>query len=194
MLIQFSVGFGVAAFSLAAWYTNKDTETWVSKLSGRFGLRTITDRDIWVAKRQELAKEANATLQTLPTALSFLPDIMLVPVLRSYVFLKEMRLNSSPSVAAQVDIIATCAGVFVLWKLRSFTPFLSKWFLHNPIAWTRRQDWRNSFTMLTSTVRFTSRAVLTEVLALLPAPLGIQLDRALLVWLGGVHVHDAAAE
>jgi len=139
-----------------------DAEEWMEKLSAgklsRLG-RQPSDQQMVHAKRLAEAEEAKKTLKTLPSVLSFLPTFILVPVLRTYIMYKESRINSPSAHRAQIDLIMAFSIVFACWKLRTFQPLMARWFVHNPIAWTKRQDWMNSFTMLTSTVSTRTTAV-----------------------------------
>jgi rhomboid-like protein len=145
------VGFSYIGYITAATWTNMDAEEWLEKGRGRLG-RQPTDAAMMNAKRMEEAKKAQDTLKTLPSVLSFLPNFILVPILRTYIMVAEHRINSPNATRTQAELIAIFGTVFICWKLRSLQPFMTRWFVHNPIAWTKRQDWRNSFTMLTSTV------------------------------------------
>jgi rhomboid-like protein len=129
-----------------------DAAKWMDKPGMRRFGRQPSDDQMKNAKRLEEAKAAQATLKTLPSVLAFLPNMVLVPVMRTYIMYKEAQINSPTARRAQVELLGILAGVFVCWRLKAFQPLMTKWFLHNPVAWTKRQDWRNSFTMLTSTV------------------------------------------
>ncbi|MGG6495803.1 UNVERIFIED_CONTAM: hypothetical protein NY603_23060, partial [Bacteroidetes bacterium 56_B9] len=92
------VGFGSAIYIGAAAYTNNDTQAWSDKLGGgsfwRRGVGAPSDKDIQRAKQLQGAKDAQATLNHLPETLSFLPNVLLVPILRIYITSKEYLLNS----------------------------------------------------------------------------------------------------
>lgn len=152
---QFTVGFSYIAYISAETWTNMDAEEWMERLSGgtlgRLS-RQPSDEQMVRAKRVAEAKQAQETLKTLPSVLSFLPNFILVPVLRTYIMYKESQINSPSANRAQMELIAVFGTIFLCWKLRAFQPLMAKWFVHNPIAWTKRQDWKNSFTMLPSSV------------------------------------------
>jgi rhomboid-like protein len=101
------------------------------------------------------AKDAQATLNHLPETLSFLPNVLLVPILRIYITSKEYLLNSHPASTVPVQLAVGMGTVFLAWKVRRWEPFMRKWFLHRPVIFTSsvRAEWTNCVTMFTSTVR-----------------------------------------
>lgn len=150
LFLQFTLGFSGGAYGFASWWTNRDTSAWAAKLNGP--MWRLSSGAITRAKQHEEKRRAEATLGALPGVLDFLPTFLLVPILRSYIMFEEARINARPANRVQAEIIGGLAVVFLGWRMRSTAAFMVRWFLHNPIAWTRRQDWRNSFTMLSSTV------------------------------------------
>ncbi|WRT69961.1 uncharacterized protein IL334_006952 [Kwoniella shivajii] len=148
---------GGGGYALLALYTNQDTQKWADKLGGsswwRKGQSQPSDREIQRAKQLEGARTAQKTLNTLPKTLSFLPNFLLIPVLRTYVMASEFYLNTPSAQLAPMGLIFFMSNVFVWWKLRRLEPSMRKWWLHRPIVFGRaRDEWRNCVTMFTSTL------------------------------------------
>lgn len=126
----------------------------------RFGT-PATYRDIWRAKLETEVKRAQNMVNTLPKVLDFLPQIILVPVLRTYIMFEEWRINSAPAFVAPAVLISGMATVFLAFQVRSAIPFMRKWFMHRPVVFAGG-EWRNCVTMFTSTVSAASFAELTN--------------------------------
>ncbi|WVR09662.1 hypothetical protein IAU60_006737 [Kwoniella sp. DSM 27419] len=155
--IVFCIALGGGGYALAAQYTNADTQRWSEKLGGgswwRRGQSGPSEREISRAKQLEGAKQAQKTLNELPATLSFLPNIILIPILRSYVLVSEFQLNSPPAQLAPLSLIAGMGSIFLLWKVRRLEPFMRRWWLHRPVVFGRAKDeWKNCITMFTSTL------------------------------------------
>ncbi|KAK8853462.1 hypothetical protein IAR55_004169 [Kwoniella newhampshirensis] len=156
--IVFSLAFGGGGYVLAAIYTNLETQKWAEKLGGgswwRKGRDQPSDREINRAKQLEGAKSAQKTLNTLPTTLSFLPNLVLIPILRLYVVSSEFYLNTPSSQLAPLGLIGFMGTVFLAWKVKRWEPWMRKWWLHRPVLFTpsTRREWANCVTLVTSTL------------------------------------------
>ena len=153
---QFCSALGGGGFLLAATYTNYDTAKWVDRLGGgsfwRRGQAQPSDREIARAKQLDEAKVAQETLNKLTSALSFLPKILFVPVVRTYIIYEEWKLNTPAAQYAPMELILGMGGVFLLWKVRRLEPWMRKWWLHRPMVFGGRSEWQNSVTLFTSVV------------------------------------------
>lgn len=172
---------GGGGYLFAASYTNHETTKWAEKLGGgsfwRRGQGAPTDREMARAQQLEEAKvccplpaaqhpcdacgrrkiangqAAQERLNKLPSALSFLPQFLLVPILRTYVIWEEWVLNSPPAQVAPTTLIAGMGGVFLLWRIRRLEPWMRKWWLHRPVVFGGPgREWQNCVTLLTSVV------------------------------------------
>ncbi|WWD19890.1 hypothetical protein CI109_104359 [Kwoniella shandongensis] len=156
--IVFSLALGGGGYALAATYTNLETQKWAEKLGGgswwRKGREQPSDREMNRAKQLEGAKSAQKTLNTLPTTLSFLPNLLLIPVLRLYVVGSEFYLNTPSAQLAPLGLIGFMGTVFLAWKVKRWEPFMRKWWLHRPVLFTpsRSREWANCVTLFTSTL------------------------------------------
>lgn len=118
----------------------------------RFG-HDPSDRDLQNAAKMQRVKRAQATLQTLPKTLGFLPDVLLVPVLRTYVMWEEWKINTEAAHVAPALLIGGMGLIFLAWQVPGWQGFMGKWFLHRPVVFGgRRAEWRNCVTLFTSTV------------------------------------------
>lgn len=158
---QFAIGLTLAGFSLAALYVNRDTAIWLHRMSGgstwRFG-RDPSDRDLQNAARMQRVKRAQETLNTLPKTLGWLPDIMLVPVLRLYVIWEEWKINTPAAHSAPAMLIGGMGAIFLAWQVPRLQPFMSKWFMHRSVVFGgSKTQWKNCVTMFTSTVSLQRR-------------------------------------
>lgn len=96
---------------------------------------------------------AQQTANSIPTTLSFLPQILVVPILRIYVTTQEYILNTPPAEIAPLEIVSYMGVVFLAWKMRRLEPFMRKWFLHRPVSLGgTRNRFAESVTLLTSVV------------------------------------------
>ncbi|WVQ83707.1 hypothetical protein IAT38_005851 [Cryptococcus sp. DSM 104549] len=162
--IIFCTVFGVGGYAFAASYTNYDTQKWSEKLGGGSWWRRNTDqpsdKEMVRAKQLEGAKAAQKRLNELPTTLSFLPTMLLVPILRLYVVTTEFYLNAPAAQSTPLGLIGVMGTVFLAWKIRRIEPFMRKWWLHRPVLFTssKRKEWANCVTLFTSTLSHQSLA------------------------------------
>nr|KIR88572.1 rhomboid-like protein [Cryptococcus tetragattii IND107] len=162
--IVFCVAFGGGGYTLLALYTNYDTQKWSEKLGGgswwRRNVDQPSDREMIRAKQLEGAKNAQKLLNELPGTLSFLPNLILIPILRTYVMASEFYLNTPTAQLAPLGLIGMMGGIFMAWKIKRFEPFMRRWFLHRPVIFTTsaRREWANCVTMFTSTISHQSFA------------------------------------
>ena len=99
------------------------------------------------------SQEAQSVLKSLPETLSFLPQVITVPILRLYVLAKEYQLNTPAAQLAPMGIIAGMGLVFLGWRVKRLEPWMRKWWLHSPVVFGgARQKWAESVTLFTSTV------------------------------------------
>lgn len=141
---------------------NRDTSVWLNRMGSgsawRLG-RDPSDRDLMNAARMHRVKRAQETLNTLPKVLSWLPDVLLVPVLRMYVVYEEWKINAPPAHVAPAILIAGMGAIFLAWQVPSAQGFMKRWFLHNSVTLGGpRAEWRNCVTMFTSTLSHQSLA------------------------------------
>ncbi|OCF30911.1 rhomboid-like protein [Kwoniella heveanensis BCC8398] len=153
--IVFCTLLGGGGYTLLALYTNYDTSKWSEKLGGgswwRRGQSGPSDREIARAKQLEGARQAQKTLNNLPSSLSFLPNVILIPILRIYVLASEFYLNTPSAQLAPLTLIGGMGTVFLMWKVRRLEPFMKRWWLHRPVVFgSARDEWRNCVTMFTS--------------------------------------------
>ncbi|WVO17103.1 hypothetical protein L204_104792 [Cryptococcus depauperatus] len=162
--IAFCTAIGGSGYALLALYTNHDTQKWSDKLAGnswwRRNVDQPSDNEMTRGKRLEGAKKAQKLLNQLPGTLSFIPNIILIPILRTYVLASEFLLNTPAAQLAPLELIAGMGGIFLAWKVRRLEPFMKKWFLHRPVIFTHstKLAWANCVTLLTSTVSHQSFA------------------------------------
>lgn len=148
--MQFSLIFSVLAFAFAAWYTNQETAYWLSQVKS-YSLFTPSNGEINRAKRLALASEAQQKVQRLKDNISFLPSFLFVPIMRTYIMVKEWQLNQSNSSRAPALLLGVMIPVFLAWQVRRWQPFMRKWFTHYPVVF-RGGEPRSCATMLTSTI------------------------------------------
>ncbi|RXK36554.1 hypothetical protein M231_06164 [Tremella mesenterica] len=156
--IVFCLGLGGGAYVIAAQWTNHDTSKWMERFGAgrtwRWGQAAPSDRELLQAQRVQAAQEGQATVNTLRTRLSFLPQFILVPILRIYVITKNYALNSPPSQVTQLGLISVMGTVFLAWKIRRLEPFMKRWFTHRPVVLGGgvKREWANTVTLFTSVI------------------------------------------
>lgn len=94
------------------------------------------------------------TVNQLPKTLSFLPKVLLVPIIRIYVTAKEYVLNTPPVKVVPMQVAGGMGLVFLAWRVGRWEPFMRKWFLHRPVLFSGgvRREWANCVTLFTSVV------------------------------------------
>ncbi|ODO05509.1 hypothetical protein I350_04560 [Cryptococcus amylolentus CBS 6273] len=154
----FCAAVGGGGYALLAFYTNYDTQVWSDKMGGgswwRLGVDQPSDREMVRAKQLAGAKKAQKLLNELPATLSFVPNLILVPILRTYVLFSEFYLNSPPAQLAPLALIGGMGTIFLAWKVPRAEKFMRKWFLHRPVIYTAsaKREWANCVTLFTSTI------------------------------------------
>lgn len=116
-----------------------------------YSLFTPSNGEINRAKRLSMASEAQQSVERLKDTLSFLPTFVAVPIMRTYIMMKEWQLNQPASSRAPVLLLGVMIPVFLAWQVRRFQPFMRKWFTHFPIVFPGGEA-RSCITMLTSTI------------------------------------------
>lgn len=74
-----------------------------------------------------------------------------MPILRTYIMVKEWELNQSPSARGPAILFSIMIPVFLAWQVRRYQPFMRKWFTHFPVVFKGGEP-RSCVTMLTSVV------------------------------------------
>ncbi|KAN0063947.1 hypothetical protein ACQY0O_003553 [Thecaphora frezii] len=170
--LLFCTGFGLAAFTGAAYLSLRDTSeiaqevrahqgpfsNWNSFFSGTAGSTAeqetwgpgVTEKKLLVAKKHEKAERLGARMEWFVGWCDQLglPEGVKEVVGRSYVMVAEQYLNLPTSKEVLLPIIALNTLVFLSWRLApargSMEHFLSRHFLHRPSS-------GRLYTMLTST-------------------------------------------
>lgn len=99
-------------------------------------------------------QEAQATLQSLPARLAFLPRIILTPIIRIYISAREWTLNTPSARLVPMALVGVMSVVFLGWKVARWEPWMRRWWLHRPVVLGGGvgRKWANCVTLLTSVV------------------------------------------
>ncbi|KAK4687659.1 hypothetical protein P7C73_g2468, partial [Tremellales sp. Uapishka_1] len=157
--LLFCLVLGGGGYLSAAAYTNADTANWAEKLGSgswwRKGKEQPAEREIMKAKSIEKARKLQATLNGLQANLTFLPELIRTPILRTYIMVSEYTLNTPASQQVPLAIISVMGTVFLAWKVPRWEPFMRRWFLHHPVVFGARSQarrWGDTVTLFTSVI------------------------------------------
>ncbi|ORX40474.1 hypothetical protein BD324DRAFT_647404 [Kockovaella imperatae] len=155
--IIFCLVLGGGAYAGAAIYTNAETDTWARRLGDGAWWRRGTsgrasDSEIFRAKRLDQAKEAQQTINTITSNITFLPKFLQTIILRTSVMILEGELNTPPATLVPLEIIGTMAFITLAWRGRRTEGFMRRWFLHRPVVFSTsaKKKWQESITLFTS--------------------------------------------
>jgi len=140
--ILFAIGISGVSYYAAAKLTNRDTEYWMKRLSdanpnwtwlGGFP-NAVSSAEMHKARVYTFVEDVKRQLEDLKRATLGFPNTLRYAIVHSYAQVLQYWVNTREGAQLCWKIAAANTLVWCAWQVPKFEPFMTRYFLHNPLS------------------------------------------------------------